>query len=379
MVDVTLEGLTKEFDTPSGTEIAVNNVDLEIDHGDFFTFVGPSGCGKTTTLRMIAGLETPTSGKILYDGEDVTGLPPQQRDIAMVFQNVALYPHMTNYDNIGYGLKVRDEMEDYDEKIREVAELLEITSILDKKPGQLSGGQKQRVGLGRSIIRDPNVILLDEPMSDLDAKLKAALRVEIQRVHQSIDTTMIYVTHDQSEAMTMSSEIGVMNDGELAQVGTPEEIFNSPNSEFVAQFIGQPEMNVMDASLSNGQLAFEGGNVVSIGDNAADEIGALVSPGENELRIGFRPRQGVLTDDPDGGLFPLEVDVWEPIGTEYIVHLRDENGDKLQVVTSDITSVESGQKLWMKELVVCHVFDPVSGERVYQLDNLAEPSLQPSI
>lgn len=368
MVGIRLEDLTKEFNTPSGIEKAVDNLDLSIEHGEFFTFVGPSGCGKTTTLRMIAGLETATSGHIYFDDEEVTDLPPQQRDIAMVFQNVALYPHMTNYENIGYGLKIRGEMENYDQRIHEVAELLEIGDLLDKKPGQLSGGQKQRVALGRGIIRDPNVILLDEPMSDLDAKLKASLRVEVQRIHKNIDTTIIYVTHDQNEAMTMSDRIALMNGGRLEQVGAPEDIFHSPDTEFASRFIGQPSMNFIDARLDGGELSFENGHSIRVDEDIYARIQDRLSTSSDEVRLGFRPRHVILSDD-SSGVFPLEVDVWEPIGAEYVVHLIDEAGNEIQVISED-SEFEYGKTVWVKEITTWYAFDPETGKKLCQLGSI---------
>lgn len=368
MSNVRLEGIRKTFDIPEGKEVAVDRMDLEIDDGEFFTFVGPSGCGKTTTLRMIAGLETPTEGDIYFDEEKVTNLPPQERDIAMVFQNVALFPHMTSRENISFPLRVRNELEGVDEKLERVAELLEIGDVIDKKPGQLSGGQQQRVALGRAIIREPNVILLDEPMSDLDAQLKSELRVEVQRIHQEVDTTMIYVTHDQEEAMTMSTQIGLMNDGNLVQVDTPEHIFQSPSSEFVARFIGQPSMNIIDVKLSpNGDLITDNGDLVANVSRIEDEIGDHVQ-GEY-LKLGFRPRHVKLTENLDESLFSLEVDVSEPIGTDYIVHLYNQKGDEINVVTDDIPSTEIGDEIGVKELSTMYLFNPETGEKILQIDS----------
>jgi multiple sugar transport system ATP-binding protein len=361
MVDVRIEGLTKVFETVGGRTVAVKDLDLEIDHGEFFTFVGPSGCGKTTSLRMIAGLETPTSGDIYFDDKPVTDLSPQNRDIAMVFQNPVLYPHMTNYDNIGYGLKVRGETEGYDERVREAADLLEISEQLGKKPSQISGGQQQRVALGRAIVRDPNVILFDEPMSDLDAKLKADLRVQVQRLHQELDTTMVYVTHDQEEAMTMSTRIGLMNDGRLVQVDEPEQLYTEPINRFSAQFIGQPTMNLLDGVLTDGSR-------FHIGDNGRDydiDLTGLQSSeqlnGENQrLQLGFRPQHAVLTDDEEG-LFSAVVDVVEPVGNHYIVYLTDDLGNEIKVVTEDVSVVEPGKTMGIERLTSFYLFDSETG------------------
>ncbi|WP_408960573.1 ABC transporter ATP-binding protein [Natrinema sp. 74] len=375
MAEIRLENLRKEFDTRSGTEVAVEGTDLTIDHGELFTFVGPSGCGKTTTLRMIAGLETPTEGTITFDGEDVTDLPPQHRDIAMVFQNVALYPHKTNYDNIGFPLKMRGGTDNYDEIIRETAELLEITDTLEKKPGQLSGGQQQRVALARAIVRNPNAILMDEPMSDLDAKLKADLRVELQRVHDEIDTTIIYVTHDQEEAMTMSTRIGLMNDGRMAAVDTSENIYQRPKNAFVAQFIGQPATNVVDAQLSEDDclIAMGGETGLDLSEHAAT-LREATDP-DGILELGFRPQHLELTDDPGASLFTLEVDVWEPISENYIVYLFDDEGNEIKTISDKVSLLESGNQIGVKDVKTMFFFDPETGEKALQLDSADAPSL----
>lgn len=365
MVDINIEGLTRVFDTPSGPEVAVDDIDLSIEHGEFFTFVGPSGCGKTTTLRMIAGLETPTSGEIYFDDEVVTDLPPQQRDLAMVFQTVTLYSHMTIYDNIGYGLRVRGEMEDYDEKIREIAEVLQISELLDKKPNQLSGGQQQRVSLGRALVRDPNAILLDEPLSDLDAKLKATLRVVIQRIHEQFDTTIIYVTHDQLEAMTMSDRIALMNDGRPEQVADPETIHDNPANEFVAKFIGQPSMNVLDARVTDGLLTTESGDADGRGIDVRERLEAAGIDTTRDVRFGFRPGDADVSESLDECFMTTEVDVWETIGSEYVVYLIDENDTELVVLTDDapdqdVLGIEPPRRIYL--------FDPETGETLTHFD-----------
>jgi multiple sugar transport system ATP-binding protein len=368
MAEIRLQNLRKEFDTPSGTEVAVEGTDLTIDHGEFFTFVGPSGCGKTTTLRMIAGLETPTAGSITFDGEDVTDLPPQQRDVAMVFQNVALYPHKTNFENIAFPLRMRGDTDGAEEIVRDTAELLEITDTLEKKPGQLSGGQQQRVALARAIVRNPNAILMDEPMSDLDAKLKAELRVELQRVHDEIDTTIVYVTHDQEEAMTMSTRIGLMNDGNMATVDTPETIYQRPKNAFVARFIGQPTTNIVDGRLSDRDNLVAMGSETGVDLSAhADTIQGATGQ-DGDFRVGFRPQHLELTDDPEENLFTLEVDVWEPISEDYIIYLFGEDGTEITAISEKVSLLEQGNEIGVSKLRTMYVFDPVTGEKVLQID-----------
>ena len=238
MARVTLDTLRKEFDR--GTVVAVDDLDLEIDDGEFVTVVGPSGCGKTTTLRMVAGLEEPTSGTVHFDDEDVTDIHAKERPVAMVFQNYALYPHKTVRQNMAFGLKMSTEMtkEERHERVREMAEMMGIEDLLDDKPDELSGGQKQRVALGRAIAREPEVFLFDEPLSNLDAKLRTEMRAEIQKLQKEFGVTAMYVTHDQEEAMTMGDRLAILNDGELQQVGKPTEVYQNPVNEFVAGFIG---------------------------------------------------------------------------------------------------------------------------------------------
>lgn len=372
MVEVRLENVRKVFNTRSGQETAVEGMDLTIEDGEFFTFVGPSGCGKTTTLRMIAGLETPTSGEIYFDGERVTDLSPQDRDVAMVFQNIVLYPHLTNYENIGYGLKVRGETDNYDEKIREAAEMLGISETLDKKPSQLSGGQQQRVALGRAIVRDPNVILFDEPMSDLDAQLKAELRVEIQRLHQEIGTTFVYVTHDQEEALTMSDRIGIMSDGELAQVGRPDVIFDQPANEFVSQFIGQPGMNVIDAYLDRDeQLVIHETTIDADFNGVADNLVGLEGESKKPVRIGFRPQNAELTTDLKESFLIATVDVWETAGNYYLVYMTDEQDNLIVVTSRDTSQIESGVEIGICHVEDLYLFHPKTGDSVGVIEDFS--------
>jgi multiple sugar transport system ATP-binding protein len=252
MARLTLDSVTKVYDDAQGTERAVDDVDLAVEDGEFVVIVGPSGCGKTTTLRMIAGLETVTDGRISLDGRAVQDLAPAERNVAMAFQNYALYPSMTGRQNMAYGLKHAEAMSasEREEMVTETAELLEITDVLDDPPDEMSGGQKQRVALGRAIVREPDVFLLDEPLSNLDAKLRAEMRRELQRIHRNLDITTVYVTHDQKEAMTMADRIAVMNDGRIQQFAEPDVAYRQPANLFVGEFLGSPAMNVAEAMLT---------------------------------------------------------------------------------------------------------------------------------
>ena len=256
MAEVRLEGLHKRI----SSTVVIPDLTLTVRNGEFFTLVGPSGCGKSTLLHLIAGLEAPTSGRILFDGRDVTGLAPRERDIALVFQNYALYPHMTVRENLAFPLKVGPRTEGYDRtkierEVERVAELLGLTPLLERRPRELSGGQRQRVALGRALIRRPSVFLLDEPLSNLDAQLRAGMRTELRRLHDQFGITMIYVTHDQTEAMTLADRLAVLDHGELRQIGTPHDLYAMPGNVFVAGFIGHPPMNLFEARLEAGKAA----------------------------------------------------------------------------------------------------------------------------
>ncbi|HVA31615.1 MAG TPA: ATP-binding cassette domain-containing protein [Gaiellaceae bacterium] len=293
MASVTFEHVTKRYD---GT-LAVDDLNLEIAHGEFLVLVGPSGCGKTTALRMIAGLEEITDGRLLIGDRVVNNLAPVQRDVAMVFQSYALYPHMTVYDNLAFGLRNKKvPKKEIDERVRRAGEILDLGQLLKRKPKQLSGGQRQRVALGRAIVREPSVFLMDEPLSNLDAKLRVATRAEILKLHQRVGTTTVYVTHDQVEAMTMGDRIVVMNRGVLQQVGTPEELYTKPVNIFVAGFIGSPAMNLVPAPV----------------------IGA----GDDGKVAGFRPEHVQLGDGVVGAVrFDGRIEIVEYLGDEQIAHL----------------------------------------------------------
>ena len=249
MAKVVIEHLTKHF----GDVVAIDDLTLEIVDREFLTLLGPSGCGKTTTLNIIAGLEDPTNGRVFFDDDDVTNVPPERRDIAMVFQTYALYPHMRVYDNIAFGLRMRRTPADEIERLMgEAAKAMEIDHLLKRKPRELSGGQRQRVALARAIVRNAHVFLLDEPLSNLDAKLRVTMRTELKRLHAELEKTFVYVTHDQAESLIMSDRIVVLNEGKLQQLGTPEEIYNQPANVFIAGFVGSPPMNFFDGQLQNG-------------------------------------------------------------------------------------------------------------------------------
>jgi len=336
MAGVTLDSLLKEFEGPEGTIVANDDIDLEVEDGEFLVIVGPSGSGKSTALRIVAGLESPTDGSVYIGEEDVTDLAPRERDIAMVFQNYALYPHKTVEGNMRYGLEKTGDLstDEIDERVREFAEMMEIEETLDKKPDQLSGGQKQRVALGRAIVQEPEVFLMDEPLSNLDAKLRIQMRTEFQRIHQELGITTIYVTHDQAEAMTMGDRIVVMDEGEIQQVGRPAEIYDRPDNHFVAQFIGELAMNFAEVTLEDGQITAE--------DFAFefDADGHGVSDGEYVL--GVRPEDIEFRRDDAAGT--AEVVVTEPTGSEAVVYLEETHE---YMVTADreriagVTSVET--------------------------------------
>jgi multiple sugar transport system ATP-binding protein len=276
VAEIVLDRVTKSF---AGDVLAVDAVSLEIASGEFLVLVGPSGCGKSTLLRMIAGLEDVTDGSILIDERDVTELPPRARDIAMVFQNYALYPHMTVRENLGYGLKVRRTPKpEIVRRVEEVAKLLGLDELLDRRPAALSGGQRQRVAMGRAIVREPKAFLMDEPLSNLDAKLRVSMRAQLSALHTRLDTTTIYVTHDQVEAMTLGHRVAVMREGRVLQVDTPQVLYAAPVNLFVAAFIGSPAMNLVEAELASGSIRFGG-----------HEIPVAAAPAAGRAIVGIRP------------------------------------------------------------------------------------------
>jgi len=328
MAVVTLRKVVKYYDET----LAVRGIDLEIADEEFIVLVGPSGCGKTTTLRMIAGLEDITDGEVLIGDTVVNDVPPKDRNIAMVFQNYALYPHMSVYENMSFGLRLRRVPKDaVDRSVQEAARILDIVDLLDRKPKQLSGGQRQRVAMGRAIVRNPAVFLFDEPLSNLDAKLRVQMRTEIKKVHQKVRTTTVYVTHDQVEAMTLADRVVVMNQGSIEQVGTPHELYHQPRTKFVAGFIGSPAMNMIPVRLiANGSgLSMDVGAdaQLAVPPERVERYRQFV--GKPRLLLGMRPEH--LTDAKDAGsaeaqaggqTFTAQIDVSEPMGMETLVYFQ---------------------------------------------------------
>ena len=299
-----LKNVTKIY--PNGTK-AVHETSLSIEEGEFMVFVGPSGCGKSTLLRMVAGLEDITEGEITLDGNLINETDPSERDIAMVFQNYALYPHMNVYNNLAYGLKNRGiDKRDIEQKVNDAAKLLQISDYLERKPSMLSGGQRQRVAMGRAIVRNPKIFLFDEPLSNLDAKLRIQMRLEIKKLQQKVGVTSIFVTHDQTEAMTLADKLAVINNGIIEQLATPIEIYNNPKSLFVAGFIGSPQMNFMEGELKNNTLSAEG-----------FEIKNIKSDYNGDVILGIRPEH---LSQSDNGLINLSVDMVEQLGSDNLVY-----------------------------------------------------------
>jgi len=352
---VVFDHVTKQF----GNVTAVNDLTLEVRDREFLVLVGPSGCGKSTALRLIAGLEDVTSGDLYIGDRRVNDVPPKDRDIAMVFQSYALYPHMSVYDNMAFGLKLRKTPKaEIDRRVKEAARMLGIQHLLDRKPKALSGGQRQRVALGRAIVREPQVFLMDEPLSNLDAKLRVQTRAEISKLHQRVQTTTIYVTHDQTEAMTMGDRIAVLRDGVLQQIDTPEVLYDRPANMFVAGFIGSPAMNFFDVRVS-----MEGDRVFLNHDAFTVEVPARMKDAvgrynNREIVLGIRPENiEVYPEAPSEDTANIKVDVVEPLGNETILHLLA--GDELFVarVHPDM-HFQPGQTVAVKfDTNKIHVFD----------------------
>lgn len=323
MVKMLLKNIHKRY--PGAENYSVTDFNLEIDDREFIVFVGPSGCGKSTTLRMIAGLEDITEGDLYIGDQRMNEVEPKDRDIAMVFQNYALYPHMTVYDNMAYGLKLRKYPKgDIDRRVKEAAEILGLQHLLERKPAALSGGQRQRVALGRAIVRDAKVFLMDEPLSNLDAKLRVQMRSEIARLHKRLDTTTIYVTHDQTEAMTLASRIVIMKDGFIQQIGSPKEVYNHPNNVFVAGFMGSPAMNFFPVSYQKGEIHSEAGFTFKVSEPARKELEAGGYEGK-EVIFGIRPEdihaEQIVIDSMPHSLLKSRVSVVELTGSEVILYL----------------------------------------------------------
>jgi multiple sugar transport system ATP-binding protein len=356
MAGIEYRGLMKRF--PDGT-VAVDSLDLEIADGEFVVLVGPSGSGKTTVLRMTAGLEDATAGDILIGGQRVNAVAPMDRNIAMVFQNYALYPHMSVYDNMAFGLKLHKVRKpEIRERVESTAQMLGIDELLKRKPAQLSGGQRQRVAMGRAIVREPDAFLMDEPLSNLDAKLRVQTRAEILRLQQRLGTTTVYVTHDQVEAMTMGDRIAVMSNGVLQQVGSPEQLYEHPVNVFVAAFIGSPAMNFATAKATNGALEL-GGTTLELTGRASQAAQQLKG---KDVLIGFRPEDLELGASDGAGAvrIPAKVDVVEYLGHEELIHAQAEGHEIVALVPSD-KKVQPGDAV---EFGIpddkLHVFDPES-------------------
>ncbi|WP_258083331.1 ABC transporter ATP-binding protein [Thermococcus thermotolerans] len=372
MAEVKLIGVWKRF----GDFTAVKDMNLHVKDGEFMILLGPSGCGKTTTLRMISGLEEPTKGqiyigdKLVADPEKGVFIPPKDRDIAMVFQSYALYPHMTVYDNIAFPLKLRKvPKQEIDQRVREVAEMLGLTELLKRKPRELSGGQRQRVALGRAIVRKPQVFLMDEPLSNLDAKLRVKMRAELKRLQKQLGVTTIYVTHDQVEAMTMGDRIAVINAGVLQQVGTPEEVYDKPANTFVAGFIGSPPMNFMDATITEDGFADFGEFKLKL---LPDQVEVLREEGliGKEVIFGIRPEDVydamfAQVKVPGENMVRATVDIIENLGSEKIVHLRVGEVTFLGAFRSE-SKVKEGQEIDVVfDMRKAHVFEKGSGKAVF--------------
>jgi multiple sugar transport system ATP-binding protein len=395
MADITLEHITKRY--PDGYE-AVKDMSLEIKDGEFVILVGPSGCGKSTALRMVAGLEPISEGELKIGDEKVNDLEPKDRDVAMVFQNYALYPHMTVRENMGFALKLRgtDEAE-IGKKVDEASRILDLDEHLDRKPSQLSGGQRQRVAMGRAIVRDPAAFLMDEPLSNLDAKLRVQMRTEVSRIQQRLGTTMIYVTHDQTEAMTLGDRVAVMRAGALQQVGAPMELYNNPRNIFVAGFIGSPAMNFMPATVEGDHVKLPIGDV-----KMPQELRERVGHAEGrQLLAGIRPESfedaSLAGDHRERGMtFTARVEVLEAMGSELYAHFTTEAGDQrvdsaeLRELAADAgggevpsageegqitarldaaSSVRKGEEaeLWV-DATKLHLFDPENGSSLTASD-----------
>ena len=348
--------------------VAVKDFNLEVKDHEFIVFVGPSGCGKSTTLRMLAGLEEISSGELYIDDVLINDVQPKKRDIAMVFQSYALYPHMTVYENMAFALKIRKiPKAEIDERVKEVASILGLTEYLNRKPKALSGGQCQRVALGRAIVRRPKVFLMDEPLSNLDAKLRVTMREEIIRIHEKVGATTIYVTHDQTEAMTMASRIVIMKTGIVQQIGTPKEVYSYPANTFVAQFIGSPSMNLFNGSYDNGKFTFDGTNSITI-DIPKEHQEKLKDYSGKQLIVGIRPED--ISLDPamlkkySHDTISIDSQVVELLGHDLVIY-SDVEGQKIIVKTLADYDIKAHQDV---KVAICmnkiHYFDPDTTNRI---------------
>lgn len=362
MTEVNLSNVVKNY----GKHRAVHGIDLDIQDGEFVVLVGPSGCGKSTTLRMIAGLEDISGGEISIGGRVVNDLPPRERNISMVFQNYALYPHMTVRENLGFSLKIaKADDTTIGKAVKEAAEILGLNELMDRKPAELSGGQRQRVAMGRAIVRHPDVFLFDEPLSNLDAKLRTQMRVEIKKLHQRVGNTIIYVTHDQVEAMTLADRIVLMRDGHIVQVGTPLDLFNAPANTFVATFIGSPPMNLIDGTVTDANtISMAGGLTVPVPVGVRE----LIKSGQ-KIQLGFRadnlmPEGHSVQEDGEKTALDLTVTLTEPLGTETLL-FTEVAGTEVQAKMLNPRPVRPGETLKFELMLdKCHVFDAASSEAI---------------
>ena len=359
-MSISVQHLSKSF----GSTTVVDDLSLEIGDGEFVVLLGPSGCGKTTTLRIIAGLEQATSGDILIEGKRVNEVPPQRRDVAMVFQSYALYPHMTVAGNIGYPLRVRKlTHERIEAQVKETAALLEIEPLLTRKPRELSGGERQRVALARAIVRHPRAFLMDEPLSNLDARLRLQMRGELKHLQQKLATTTVYVTHDQAEAMTLGHRVAVMNKGKLQQFATPLEIYNRPANRFVAEFVGSPGMNFLDGLIDISQGSFRNQHVLlALNDSQRETFSNIDS--NKRVTLGIRPEDVHVSLTQRDGSSPASVYLTELMGSEtfVIVRLRDE---KLTARAAGDFRAEPDSALWIEfDTTKAHFFDSETGLRL---------------
>jgi sn-glycerol 3-phosphate transport system ATP-binding protein len=356
MAGLKLQAVSKNWD---GKTQVIQPLDLDVADGEFIVMVGPSGCGKSTLLRMVAGLERVTGGDIWIDRQRVTEMEPKERGIAMVFQNYALYPHMSVEENMAWGLKIRGMGKDHiHQKVLEAARILELDNLLKRRPRELSGGQRQRVAMGRAIVRDPAVFLFDEPLSNLDAKLRVQMRLELQHLHRRLKTTSLYVTHDQVEAMTLAQRVMVMNKGIAEQIGTPVEVYERPASRFVASFIGSPAMNLLEGKVSIDGCRFEldGGVAIPLGNQRLRWAGRAVT-------LGIRPEHIALSSEAAGGI-PWTIDTLEMLGADNLVHGRW-GSQKTVVRLSHQIRPQPGSQLWLhlpEEHL--HFFDSENGQRL---------------
>jgi multiple sugar transport system ATP-binding protein len=369
MTDVSLQDVWKRYD--DGV-LAVEDLSLRVEDGEFLVIVGPSGCGKSTTLRLIAGLETVSEGTIRMGDRDVTDVEPKDRNVAMVFQNYALYPHMSARRNITFGMRSAGSFSDEEvtQRVEDAADLLDIADLLDRKPAALSGGERQRVALGRAIVRDPDVFLLDEPLSNLDAKLRIRMRSELAKLHDRLRTTTVYVTHDQTEAMTLGDRVVVMNDGEIQQIDPPQRLYDYPENRFVAEFVGDPAMNTFPVRVEErAQPATDGaGRYVATHagvDLPLPDAGGLAAAAGDEALLGIRPEDLHLPPDPDVGSFTAAVTVTEPLGDSLLLECRI-GEDEFRAAVSPRSTIEPGDTVELApDPARLHLFDAGSGEALY--------------